>query len=217
VRDLEAVRKHFKAERFVPIGYSYLGMMVAMYAMEHPGRVSRLVQMGPVQMRYDANYAGEPRDTAAVPEEVMQRYRDLKDGEQRALCEAQQAVFSYMLVGSPAHHSRVKSTCDLPNEWPANFARQLESHWGSVKKTVLSDADLARVSMPVLTIHGTRDRNAPYGAGREWAMKLPNARLVTVPGAAHAAYLDDPVNVWGSIRQFLRGEWPLGAEKVTKL
>ena len=65
--------------------------------------------------------------------------------------------------------------------------------------------------MPVLTIHGTRDRNAPYGGGREWARRLPDARLVTVPGAAHAVYLEDPVVVWGSIRQFLRGEWPLGA------
>jgi pimeloyl-ACP methyl ester carboxylesterase len=81
----------------------------------------------------------------------------------------------------------------------------------------LTDADLAKVTMPVLTIHGTRDRNAPYGGGREWALRLPDARLVTVPGAAHAAYLEDPVAVWGSVRHFLRGEWPLGSEKVSAI
>jgi pimeloyl-ACP methyl ester carboxylesterase/ketosteroid isomerase-like protein len=223
VRDLEAVRKHFKVEKFVPVGYSYLGMMVAMYAMEHPDRVSRIVQLGPVQMRFDTQFPEhltEPRSSIGAPADLVARYQELrgkKDVEQKDLCAVQAAVSAYVLVGNPAHHARVTSRCDLPNEWPANFARQLETHWGSVKKLELTDADLKKVAMPVLTIHGTRDRNAPYGAGREWALKLPNARLVTVPGAAHAAFVEDPVTVWGSVRQFLRGEWPLGAEKVTKL
>jgi ketosteroid isomerase-like protein len=77
--------------------------------------------------------------------------------------------------------------------------------------------DLAKVSMPVLTIHGTKDGGAPYRGGREWALSLPNARLVTLEGAAHTAWADDPVGVFGSIREFLRGGWPLGAEKVTKM
>ena len=46
--------------------------------------------------------------------------------------------------------------------------------------------------MPVLTIHGTWDRNAPYAAGREWALTLPNARLITVEGAAHQVTADAP-------------------------
>jgi hypothetical protein len=40
---------------------------------------------------------------------------------------------------------------------------------------------------------------------------------VTLEGAAHRAWADDPVGVFGSIREFLRGGWPLGAEKVTKM
>jgi len=66
----------------------------------------------------------------------------------------------------------------------------------------------------MLTIHGDKDRNAPYAGGVEWAKKLPDARLVTVKGAAHASWLDDPVTVFASIRRFLRGEWPLGAIPV---
>jgi pimeloyl-ACP methyl ester carboxylesterase len=76
---------------------------------------------------------------------------------------------------------------------------------------------LAKITMPVLVIHGTKDRNAPYGGGREWAMSLPDARLVTVEGAAHVSWADDPIAVFGSIREFLRGNWPLTAEKVTVL
>ncbi len=215
VRDLEAVRRHFNVEKFVPVGYSYLGMMVAMYAMEHPERVTRLVQLGPVPIRWDTQYPKtltEPRDSHGAPAEL----RELpKTTDQKVLCDARAKVSAYMLVGDPAHNVRAKSHCDLPNEWPDNFARQLDVHWGSVKALQLSKDEIrTKLTVPVLTIHGTKDRNAPYGAGREWAATLPNARLVTIRGAAHAAWLDDPVNVFGSIRQFLRGEWPLGAEEV---
>jgi pimeloyl-ACP methyl ester carboxylesterase len=49
--------------------------------------------------------------------------------------------------------------------------------------------------------------------GRAWTASLPDARLVTVPGAAHAAWRDDPVTVFGAMRHFVRGEWPLGSVK----
>jgi len=53
------------------------------------------------------------------------------------------------------------------------------------------------LSLPILIVRGTND-----GA---WAKSLPDARLLRA---------DDPANVFGAIRQFLRGEWPLLAEKV---
>src|SRR5438552_3560949 len=37
--DLETVRKHFNLDRFVPVGYSYLGLLVALYARDHPQRL----------------------------------------------------------------------------------------------------------------------------------------------------------------------------------
>lgn len=223
IRDLEAVRAHFNVDRFVPIGYSYLGKMAAMYAMQYPSRVSRIVQFGPVEITYGTQFPeglSEPQATMGLPDDLRARYmamRAEKDRDERIFCELQNEVFSYLLVGNPENRKRLRATCDLENEWPVNFARHLEHHWGSVKKLELTDADLEKVTMPVLTIHGTRDRNAPYGAGREWALRLPDARLVTIRGAAHAAYLEDPIRVWGSVRQFLRGEWPLGAEKVVDL
>lgn len=40
VRDLETIRAHFKSETFVPVGFSYLGLMVAMYTIDHPEHVT---------------------------------------------------------------------------------------------------------------------------------------------------------------------------------
>jgi pimeloyl-ACP methyl ester carboxylesterase len=62
--------------------------------------------------------------------------------------------------------------------------------------------DVAALRVPVLTIHGTKDRNAPYGAGKEWAEALPSARLLTAEGAAHQAWVDRP-ELLVAIREFL--------------
>lgn len=116
VRDLEAVRRELKVEKFVPVGFSDAGPMVARYAIDHPDHVTRVIQIAP-------------------------------------------APFG-----------------DLTPE------------------------QLQVIKVPVLTIQG----------GAEWAKALPDARLVTVRSAGHAAWVDDPVTVFASIRHFLRGEWPIG-------
>ena len=38
------------------MGYSYLGFMVVLYAMDHPDRVERLVQLGPVPRKFGTEY-----------------------------------------------------------------------------------------------------------------------------------------------------------------
>ena len=81
----------------------------------------------------------------------------------------------------------------------------------------LEPAAFRQIEKPVLVVHGTQDRNAAYGGGRDWAMTFPNARLVTVEGAAHCAWADDPELVLGAIDAFLGGNWPETSERVTQL
>ena len=70
--------------------------------------------------------------------------------------------------------------------------------------------------MPVLTDHGAKDRAVPYGAGREWAARLPNARLLTAEEDGHMPWIEEPELVFSSIERFLRGEWPQRAERVAR-
>ena len=65
-------------------------------------------------------------------------------------------------------------------------------------------------------MHGTRDRNAPYGAGREWSWLLPHGRLLTVEGAGHHAFGEQAETVMPAVREFLQGRWPDAAVKVTE-
>ena len=208
VRDLEAVREHVKFDKFVPIGFSYLGKMVVMYAAEHPDRVSRLVQLGPlgnkpVQMPIASDFG--------APESVIAAWTASQkpDAPQKEACIAQGNLMAYYMSGNPRNAAKLNAAaiCAHENEWPAN----LNAHFASLMKSggVMTSEQMAKVTMPVLTIHGTKDRQAAYEGGAQWVKDLPDARLVTVEGAAHAAWLDEPALVFGSIRRFLRGEWPL--------
>jgi proline iminopeptidase len=222
VSDLETVRAHFKADTFVPIGFSYLGLMVAMYTIDHPDHVSRLIQLGPVQRNAATKYPKRltnSMDDVAAPAADTKKWREMKASGAggKEFCEADAKVFRYVLAGDRAHASRIQSHCDLTNEWPENTDKHFAHLFASINAVNITPADLAKIAMPALVIHGTKDRNAPYGSGREWAMSLPDARLVTVDGAAHVSWADDPIIVFGSIREFLRGNWPMTAEKVTAL
>lgn len=214
-KDLETVRAHFKVEKFVPVGYSYLGKMVVMYASAHPERVSRIVQMGPVANREAPRTPKQIVEDFGAPKEDIQRWQSMRaEGAAKDptdFCLAQWLVMRYYMVGDPKNAAGVKfeEMCSLENEWPVNLNPTFAKIAPSISKAVLSAGELKKVTMPSLIIHGTKDRNADYEGGRSWVTLLPDARIVTIPGAAHAMWVDDPVTTFAAIRHFLRGEWPL--------
>lgn len=54
-------------------------------------------------------------------------------------------------------------------------------------------AAVGRVAQPALVVAGDRDMLTPHAAGQWLAAAMPNARLVTIEGAAHAPFLSHPV------------------------
>jgi pimeloyl-ACP methyl ester carboxylesterase/ketosteroid isomerase-like protein len=219
VQDLEAVRAHFKAERFTPIGYSYLGKMVMLYAAAHPDRVRRIIQLGPV-----GNTPVQAKvEDHGIPAADLAHWQKLQaegaaQKTPRDYCLAQWNALRYVLVGNPKNAPRVaiEPMCALETEWPVNVDAHFARLLPTLEARVLTAEELKKIAVPVLTIHGTKDRNAAYAGGRAWAAQLPDARFVPLDGAAHAMWVDDPVTTYSAIRAFLRGEWPLGSEKVVR-
>jgi proline iminopeptidase len=223
LKDLEEVRKHFGFEQIDLVGYSYAGLLVAMYAMDNPGRVRRMVQLGPVPRDFETEY---PEGlTAATPPEITAQLQsldtlpsDYRSTHPPAYCELAWLASRARLVGDPANAEKLGAgPCAMENEWPVNLARHIRYHFGSVQRLDISADRIRSIEIPVLVVHGTLDRNAAFGSGREWAMTLPNARLLTVPGAAHQSWVEAPDMILSAIEAFLRGEWPSEAEQVTTL
>ena len=133
-------------------------------------------------------------------------------------CEREWVLTRRQLVGRLTDTLKLGiRPCDMPNEWPVNVDRHINYSIASIAKLRFDRENLRQLTMPVLTVHGTRDRNAPYGGGREWASILPNARLVAIRGGAHQSFDEYPEIVLPAIETFLRGSWPGNAEKVTSL
>ena len=225
VLDLDEVRRYFAAPRVSVVGYSYLGLMVMLYAMEHADRVERVVQLGPVPLRFGTRYPPGMGTAApaALPDSMplFAARRMQESGEHlrnpREHCEHSWLVSRYGLVGDASTVQRLgPGLCHLPNEWPTNLARHFRFHFPSVQALMVPWDSVRAYTSPVLVIHGTTDRNAPYGAGREWAQNLPNARLLTIEGAAHRAWADAPDRVLDAIRLFLHGRWPEDAARVQR-
>jgi proline iminopeptidase len=218
VADIEALRRAFEAEQVSLVGYSVYGLITALYAIQHPDRVRRLVQLGPVPITFDPErYHTAP---SAVDSSARARIAELEAQGMPAerpeeFCRLRWEVVKADLVGDPAAVARIRPTdCTLRNEWWLNFQRHLRHHFGSVLRLELDRERIRATPVPVLTIHGTLDRNASYAGGREWAATFPQARLLTIEGAAHRSWIDDPDAVLGAVDAFLDGEWPEGAEEV---
>lgn len=223
VRDVERIRQHFHLQKVSLIGYSYLGMVAALYALEHPERVERLVQLGPISLKYGTEYpeALTARDDKPVPEpaEVEKLNKLVATGynktHPREFCERQWSVNRMRLVGDPARVGELGGgDCQMPNEWPVNLARHFQFHLASVRALDTPRERVAKFTRPVLVIHGTKDRNVPYGSGREWALTWANARLITVRGAAHRSWVDAPGVILPAVDTFISDGWPQTAEQV---
>ena len=211
VDDLDAVRRHFEIDKVDVIGHSYVGMTVILYALKYPAHVRRMIQIGAMQPDAATQYPAHLTNADATLTAFLAKIA------QNPSCKEFWALAQTLMVANPADAHKVHwSPCDYPNE--ANFMKPLTEHiFPSIRALHLSDEDLSKVQSPVLTIHGTMDRQSPYGGGREWALRLPDARLVTVENAAHVPWIEAPEIVFGAIETFLDGAWPEAAQTVTSL
>jgi pimeloyl-ACP methyl ester carboxylesterase len=192
--------------------------MVILYALQYPERVNRVVQIGPAQpnaaKQYPAHLTGADQTLAGFAKKVGELRNAPPPDDPRRACMDFWELIKVLMVAHSADASKINWTpCDYPNE--IGFMK----HWSenilpSILRLRLPAEEIRKVKSPVLTIHGARDRQAPYGGGREWALMLPNARLITVEDAAHVPWIEAPEKVFGYIETFLDGMWPEAAETL---
>jgi pimeloyl-ACP methyl ester carboxylesterase len=221
VDDLDAVRRHFGVSQPDVIGHSYVGLAVALYAMKYPAHAGRVVQIGPLQPSQDRQYPAHLTNSDRTLREVFAQLAEIQKERQSLdpveFCKKFWSILRLIYVADPADAGKIDwGRCDLPNE------RNFRQFWGqyifpSIMELQIAPEEFAKAKMPVLIVHGTKDRSSPYGGGRDWAMLLPNARLLTVEETAHAPWLEAPEIVFGSIQMFLDGAWPQEARTVTSL
>lgn len=223
VEDLETIRRHFNVDLIDVIGHSYVGMVVMLYAMKHADHVNRVVPIGPTPpdatKQYPAHLTGADATMAEVTAKMAALENERPGEDPKEFGRKMWNVIRMLFVADPADVDKINwSVADLPNESLVNVMKHFnENLLPSMLSLRLTEDDFASAKMPVLIVHGVRDRNAPYGGGREWALALPNARLLTIENAAHLPWIESADKVFGSVRTFLDGGWPADAEQVKSL
>jgi pimeloyl-ACP methyl ester carboxylesterase len=218
LRDIGAVHDWTGSSSVVVLGWSGAGMETFVYVLRNPGRVSRLVQLAPIGPR--AKPYGEmmmqdrsKRTDQAAYTSLEARYKqgDYK-GRGEALCRDLFAIDTPPTLAVPATLARLPDVCAWKNEWPEStgpYFRALMASFGEFDWS----ADLPKVAIPRLVIHGEQD-NIPLEASREWVAGQPQARLLLVPRSGHWPHYEQPELVIGAIEKFVAGDWPSQAEKI---
>jgi pimeloyl-[acyl-carrier protein] methyl ester esterase len=177
------------------LGWSLGGLCALAWAARRPRRVRRLVLVGTTPKFV----AGDDWPHAMAPITLARFADELRVAWRATL----QRFLTLQVQGSD------DGRATLATLRHALFDR------GSPDPAVLSDAlatlaavdlrdEVPRVRHPTLVVAGDRDTLAPVGASAWLAQALPDARLKTIAGAAHAPFLSHRDAFVDAVRAFLR-------------
>ncbi len=183
---LEAVIAAQGASRMSVFGISQGGALACVLAARRPELVDKLVLYGAFAR---GRLVGSPQVRGAVVA-LVRRHWGLGS---RTLAQ--------LFVGEGAEDPAVAES----------FARfQRESASGEMAASLLEDLyqvdvrdDLARIRAPTLVVHRERDQAISVRCGRELAASIAGARFVSLPGAAHLAWVGDWGALVDTVREFL--------------
>ncbi len=105
--------------------------------------------------------------------------------------------------------SLVRSTAD-------RMAMRVPGTFNDIRVTRVTDYPLERVGVPVIVVHGTRDRMVPFERhGRVLGTRIPGAELLAIEGGEHVSIFTHRAEVRAKVTRFLREHAPKAAAGVS--
>jgi 2-succinyl-6-hydroxy-2,4-cyclohexadiene-1-carboxylate synthase len=181
--DAIAVRAGDRAPRFTLCGYSMGGRIALYSALALAERVERLVLVGASPGLADPS----EREARRAADEALAARIEAIGVEAFAREWGAQPLFAGQpeRVAAAAHADRLRNT-------PAGLAAALRGLGTGVMEPLWDR--LGELAVPVTLVVGERDERF-RAIGERMAAAIPDARLLVVPGAGHAAHLERPHEV----------------------
>jgi proline iminopeptidase len=214
LEDIERVRQHFGLEAPALLGHSWGTVLALEYALRYPTRVSRMVLMNPAPAS-SADAASLRKAYTTQLGDLMERQRAIMIGQayQRAdpdtVAERYRIHFVHALA-KPEHYEALMRAMRAAfiAQGPAGIlkARAIEDRlmadtWQQPSYDLMPR--LASLRIPTLVLWGDRDF-IPREISEHLIGSLPQARLVTLDGCGHFAYLECPGAVRTALQDFVR-------------
>jgi proline iminopeptidase len=207
IADIERIRRILGEEKLIIVGHSWGGLLASLYAAEFPEHVEALVLVSPATMLVMPQPQGEqdlfasvrarlPESERAGYDAFMKEYMDfnkLFENSEAGLI-AQQAKFG--------EYYRQAIVETLPEQSEPGGWMAWAMYMGMGTRHDYRPA-LRKVSAPVLVIHGSDDLQTE-AASRVYAEAFPNASFVTIPGAGHFSFEQQPEAFAEAVGKFLR-------------
>ncbi|EDT38501.1 alpha/beta fold hydrolase [Burkholderia ambifaria] len=181
--DAFAVVEELNLQNAIHIGHSTGGGEVARYVAKHGepvGRVAKAVLVSavpPLMLKTESNAEGLPIDVF--------------DGLRAALAANRAQFFVDLPTGPFYGFNRASATVHqgvIQNWWRQGMMGSAKAHYEGIKAFSETDqtADLTKISVPTLVLHGEDDQIVPIGDSALKTIKLlKNGKLKTYPGFSH--------------------------------
>jgi class 3 adenylate cyclase len=181
-------------ERAAFFGNDIGGRLALLFAATYPDQVSAVVTFGshPATLRdEDYPWGSTPEQLEGMLNAIQAGTIDLAEVMARSAPQADAAMLRWLTMAFQSSVSPGEAYEEMRTMGPVDIRRLLGS-----------------VQAPVLVLHRTGDRAADVRASRYLAQRLPNARLVELPGEDHSPYLGDQDQVVALTQEFLTGTLP---------
>jgi pimeloyl-ACP methyl ester carboxylesterase len=192
--DIRAVMDAVGSERASLLGWSEGAPLCALFAATHPERTTSLVMYGGFSRLLE-----DDDHPWAVPGEVMDDWIDTV----AELWGKEEENLLRFWAPTAADEPRAR-------EWFARHGRMAASPGsaGALFRAV-RDVDirdiLGAIRVPTLVIHRTDDTLVPFESSRYMAERIPDARLVELPGVDHLWWFGDQDAIVDEVEEFLTG------------
>lgn len=201
VADVDALREHFGAERFVMGGGSYGGFMSLEYALAHPERVQALVLRDTAARSYGDTATRNAKARAAefpdITDEVLDRIFTgtvIDDDDYRRSYAAIAPLYN-VNHDPTATAERIANT--KFNYLSNNFAFSQNLPNYDLRNR------LVEITVPVLITVGRHDWITPVEASEELHALLLNSELVVFENSGHSPQIEEHDAWFATVQRFL--------------
>jgi proline iminopeptidase len=203
--DLDVLREHLGLKQFVLLGHSWGGALAMYYTIMHPEHVSKLILLnaGPV------SYAGEQilmkefnKKTATIKNKITaltnyNEFEKLNDQEIIALYRTLYSVYFYDKL-------MINELTLKMNKASADSGFQIMGLMSQTSRGSNFNL-LPRMKMlevPTLIIYGAQDI-IPKQVAQQIKEGIPNSQLIYLPKCGHFPFVEQPIELFATIRTFL--------------
>jgi pimeloyl-[acyl-carrier protein] methyl ester esterase len=175
------------------LGWSLGGQVAMRAALDHPGKITRLVLL-----------ASTPKFVAAADWERGMAAGDLQDFGAALLADQQATLLRFLSLqtrGMPGQKSCLQHLRQTMLAAPHACVEALSSGLDILQQTDMR-AELPQLTQPALVLHGALDTLTPPAAGAWLAGTLTAAQHIEFARAAHAPHLSHSEEVAAAIGRF---------------